>query len=201
MKYEWKKQEKEFYGAKKSPALVTVPAQNYIMIGGKGNPNDVDFSNRVSALYSLAYAIKMAYKTTAIQNEFNDFTVFPLEGIWQKIEETVLVKENLGYTIMIRQPDFICEDIVKAALEQVKVKKPNPLFDEISFGTMNDGKCVEILHIGTFDDEPISFEKMEKFMLANNLERTNNYHREIYLNNANRIEISKIKTILRYSVS
>lgn len=158
MKYEWKKQEKEFYGAKKSPALVTVPAQNYIMIGGKGNPNDVDFSNRVSALYSLAYAIKMAYKTTAIQNEFNDFTVFPLEGIWQKIEETVLVKENLGYTIMIRQPDFICEDIVKAALEQVKVKKPNPLFDEISFGTMNDGKCVEILHIGAFDDEPISFD-------------------------------------------
>ena len=201
MKYEWKKQEKEFYGAKKSPALVTVPAQNYIMIGGKGNPNDVDFSNRVSALYSLAYAIKMAYKTTAIQNEFNDFTVFPLEGIWQKIEETVLVKENLGYTIMIRQPDFICEDMVKAALEQVKVKKPNPLFDEISFGTMNDGKCVEILHIGAFDDEPISFEKMEKFMLANNLERTNNYHREIYLNNANRTEISKIKTILRYSVS
>ena len=201
MKYEWKKQEKEFYGAKKSPALVTVPAQNYIMIGGKGNPNDVDFSNRVSALYSLAYAIKMAYKTTAIQNEFNDFTVFPLEGIWQKIEETVLVKENLGYTIMIRQTDFICEDIVKAALEQVKVKKPNPLFDEISFGTMNDGKCVEILHIGAFDDEPISFEKMEKFMLVNNLERTNNYHREIYLNNANRIEISKIKTILRYSVS
>lgn len=201
MKYEWKKQEKEFYGAKKSPALVTVPAQNYIMIGGKGNPNDVDFSNRVSALYSLAYAIKMAYKTTAIQNEFNDFTVFPLEGIWQKIEETVLVKENLGYTIMIRQPDFICEDMVKAALEQVKVKKPNPLFDEISFGTMNDGKCVEILHIGAFDDEPISFEKMEKFMLANNLELTNNYHREIYLNNANRIEISKIKTILRYSVS
>lgn len=201
MKYEWKKQEKEFYGAKKSPTLVTVPAQNYIMIGGKGNPNDVDFSNRVSALYSLAYAIKMAYKTTAIQNEFNDFTVFPLEGIWQKIEETVLVKENLGYTIMIRQPDFICEDMVKAALEQVKVKKPNPLFDEISFGTMNDGKCVEILHIGAFDDEPISFEKMEKFMLANNLERTNNYHREIYLNNANRIEISKIKTILRYSVS
>lgn len=92
MKYEWKKQEKEFYGAKKSPSLVTVPAQNYIMISGKGNPNDIDFSNRVSALYSLAYAIKMAYKATAIQNEFDDFTVFPLEGIWQKIEETNLSK-------------------------------------------------------------------------------------------------------------
>ena len=77
---------------------------------------------------------------------------------------------------MIRQPDFICEDMVKAALEQVKVKKPNPLFDEISFGTMNDGKCVEILHIVPLMMNPFFFEKMEKFMLANN-----NYHREIYL--------------------
>lgn len=156
MKYEWKKQEKEFYGAKKSPALVTVPAQNYIMISGKGNPNDNDFSNRVFALYSLAYAIKMAYKAAAIQNEFHDFTVYPLEGIWQKTEETELVKENLKYTIMIRQPDFICEDMVKAALEQ--------------------------------------------FALSNHLERTKSCHREIYLNNANRVEKSKLKTILRYAV-
>lgn len=161
---------------------------------------EVDFSNRVSALYSLAYAIKMAYKSTAIQNEFDDFTVFPLEGIWQKIEEIELVKENLEYTIMIRQPDFICEDMVNIALERVKVKKPNPLFNEISFDTMQDGKCVEILHIGAFDDEPISFEKMKQFMLSNNLERTKSYHREIYLNNANRVEKSKLKTILRYSV-
>lgn len=200
MKYEWKKQDKEFYGAKKSPALITVPAQNYIMISGKGNPNDVNFSNRISVLYSLAYAIKMAYKANATQNEFHDFTVYPLEGIWQKIEETELVKEDLEYTIMIRQPDFICEDMVKVALEQVTVKKPNPLFDEVSFGTMQDGKCVEILHIGAFDNEPISFEKMEQFALSNNLERTKSYHREIYLNNANRVEKNKLKTILRYSV-
>lgn len=200
MKYEWKRQEKEFYGAKKSPSLVTVPVQNYIMISGKGNPNDIDFSNRVSALYSLAYAIKMAYKATATQNEFSDFTVFPLEGIWKKIEETELIKEKLEYTIMIRQPDFICEDMVKVALERVKVKKPNPLFDAISFAAMQDGKCVEILHIGAFDDEPISFEKMEQFILSNNLERTNSYHREIYLNNANRVEKIKLKTILRYAV-
>jgi hypothetical protein len=101
---------------------------------------------------------------------------------------------------MIRQPDFICEDMVNVALERVKVKKPNPLFNEISFGTMQDGNCVEILHIGAFDDEPISFEKMEQFMLSNNLERAKSYHREIYLNNANRVEKSKLKTILRYAV-
>ena len=78
--------------------------------------------------------------------------------------------------------------------------KPNPLFEEVRLGTMQDGKCVEILHIGAFDDEPISFEKMEQFALANNLKRTTSYHREIYLNNANRVEKSKLKTILRYTV-
>lgn len=200
MKYEWKKQEKEFYGAKKSPSLLTIPAQNYIMISGKGNPNDTDFSNRVSALYSLAYAIKMAYKATTMQDEFSDFTVYPLEGIWKKTETTELIKENLEYTIMIRQPDFISENMVKTTLEQVKIKKPTSLFDEVSFDTMQDGKCVEILHIGAFDDEPISFETMDQFVLSNNLKRTKNYHREIYLDNANRVEKNKLKTILRYSV-
>lgn len=201
MKYEWKKQDKELYGARKFPAFITVPAQNYIMISGKGNPNDVDFSNRVSVLHSLAYAIKMAYKADAAQNEFHDFTVYPLEGIWRKAEEAELIKENLEYTIMIRQPDFIKEGMVQAALERVKRKKPNPLFNEVRFSTMQDGKCVEILHIGAFDDEPVSFEKMEQFALANHLERTDSCHREIYLNNANRVEKGKLKTILRYRVT
>ena len=204
MKYEWKKHDKDFYGAKKTPTLIFVPAQNYIMISGKGNPNDIDFSNRVATLYSLAYAIKMGYKATAakvnFQSNINDYTVYPLEGIWRALQDTELVKENLEYTIMIRQPDFISEEMVIAALERVKVKKPTPLLDEVCFDTMQDGKCIEVLHIGAFDDEPASFEKMEQFAKANYLERVENYHREIYLNNANRTEKSKLKTILRYSV-
>lgn len=204
MKYEWKKHDKYFYGAKKTPALIVVPAQNYIMINGKGNPNDVDFSNRVATLYSLAYAVKMGYKATAakanFQSDINDYTVYPLEGIWMPLQDTELVKENLEYTIMIRQPDFISEEMVVEALERVRVKKPTPLLDEVRFDTMQDGKCIEVLHIGVFDDEPASFEKMEQFARANNLERVKNFHREIYLNNANRTEKNKLKTILRYSV-
>ena len=100
----------------------------------------------------------------------------------------------------LRQPDFISEDMVNAALEQVKSKKTNSLFEEVVFNTMQDGKCVEILHVGAFDDEPVSFEKMKQFVLSNNLERTKSYHREIYLSNANRVEKSKLKTILRYAV-
>ena len=80
MKYEWKKQEKELYGTKTAPAVVTVPEQNYIMISGEGNPNDADFSNRVSALYSVAYAVKMAYKKAA-QGGIDDFAMYPLEGV------------------------------------------------------------------------------------------------------------------------
>ncbi len=199
MKYEWKKQEKELYGAKTAPAFVTVPAQNYIMISGAGNPNDADFSNRVSALYSVAYAVKMAYKK-APQNEIDDFAVYPLEGVWQTIEGDELVKENLRYTLMIRQPDFITEDSVNEALVQTKVKKSNPLLEEIRFGTVPSGTCVQILHIGGYGGEPISFAKLDEFARSLNLTRAESNHREIYLNNANRVETNKLKTILRYAV-
>ena len=111
-----------------------------------------------------------------------------------------LVKEELEYTIMIRQPDFITENMVAAALERVKTRKPNPLYAEMRFDTMEDGKCIEILHIGPYDDEPASFEKMAQFAKENGLERRKSRHREIYLNNAGRVKKSKLKTILRYSV-
>lgn len=211
MKHEWKKHEKVLYGAKDSPGLVDIPAQNVIMIKGSGNPNDTDFSNRVSALYSLAYAIKMDYKATAlkniISNEIHDFTVYPLEGIWMKKDDNMqldttneLIKDNLEYTIMIRQPDFITTEMVRAALERVKVKKPNPLYEEIFFDMIHDRKCVEILHIGSYDNEPVSFALMDKFVKENGLHRISDWHREIYLNNANRAKTDKLKTILRYRV-
>ena len=199
MKYEWKKQEKELYGAKTVPAVVTVPEQNYIMISGEGNPNDADFSDRVSALYSVAYAVKMAYKKTA-KGEYDDFAVYPLEGIWQKIENGELIKEKLRYTLLIRQPDFLGEDGVYAALERTKHRKPNPLLEEVRFGTVPGETCVQLLHIGAYDDEPVSFAKMDEFVRAHSLTRAEECHREIYLNNATRTEKSRLKTILRYRV-
>lgn len=204
MKHEWKKHEKEMYGAKETPALVNVPLQRFIMISGKGNPNETAFSDKITALYSLAYAIKMGYKSASADNKLlsgiQDFTVYPIEGVWQQKEDVELIKENLEYTIMIRQPAFITEDMACEALERVKVKKPSPLYEDIRFDTIQDGKCVEILHVGSFDEEPASFEKMDEFAKKNELKRIENYHREIYLNNANRVEKSKLKTILRYSV-
>lgn len=203
MKYEWRKQERELYGAGKTPTLVSVPVQKFIMISGRGDPNAVDFSERVAVLYSLAYAIKMRYKAAVRQDsqeEIGDYTVYPLEGIWKQKRGGALIKNELEYTIMIRQPDFITEEMVNAAMAQVKAKKPHPLLEKVHFGTMQDGKCIEILHIGAFDDEPTSFAKMDQFALENGLERMESCHREIYLNHANRVEKSKLKTILRYTV-
>lgn len=149
---------------------------------------------------SLAYAVKSSYKAVSLQEEIHDFAVYPLEGIWTKINEDYLDKAKLEYTIMIRQPDFISEEMVNEALGMVRIKKPNPLLEEIHFETMQNGLCVEVLHVGAFDDEPVSFEKMDQFSAAHGLRRSESYHREIYLSNANRVEKSKLKTILRYSV-
>ncbi len=188
MKYEWRKQGKALYGARTAPALKTVPAQNYIKIDGRGDPNGADFSNRVGALYALAYAVKAAYKAASLQQEIDDFAVCPLEGVWAQISGDDLEKDKLKYTLMIRQPDFISGELVRQAQEQVQRKKPNPLLGEITFGAMQDGLCVEILHIGSYDDEPASFAKMAQFAAAHGLRRTGDYHREIYLSNANRVE-------------
>lgn len=204
MKFEWRKHEKDLYGVKQSPRIVNIPKQQFIMLDGKGNPNSEDFSNKVSALFSLAYAIKMQYKNIALFNDkfdIHDYTVYPLEAIWQDIGNTTLLnKEQLEYTIMIRQPHFITDDMVKMALERVMVKKPNEFYKEIYFDTMNESKCIDILHIGSYDDEPISFQKMDLLAKENHLIRSTNYHREIYLNNSNRVIKSKLKTILRYCV-
>lgn len=200
MKYEWRKANREIYQIKSEPCLIDVPAQSFIMIDGKGNPNAADFSERVGALYSLVYAIKMNYKKTAAEQEFTDFTVYPLEGLWQQEQAGELIKEELIYTIMIGQPDFITGEMVKKALEQVRVKKPNPLYDEIRFEEMTEGSCVTVLHLGPFDQEPQSFAKMDTFCQNHQLTRISNTHREIYLNNLNRTDPRKLKTILRYKV-
>lgn len=201
MKYEWKKNEKNLYGVKQKPQLIEIPSAYYIMIKGEGNPNESDFSNRVSALYSLAYGIKMLFKNMEKEElEYSDFTVFPLEGIWEKSDDEKFDKNKLKYTIMIKQPYFITKEIFELAFEKVKKKKPNELYDEVSFDCIESKKAIQILHIGSFDTEIESFEKLDNFANEMNLERSEKLHTEIYLNNKNRTAEDKLKTILRYNV-
>ena len=203
MKYEWRKGEKGLYGAKQKPELVEVPSQQFIVIEGAGDPNEADFSERVSVLYSLAYSIKMLFKSMMkdeAEDEVKDFTVYPLEGICEKAAGEGFDKSQLRYQLMIQQPNVITQDMFATALENVRKKKPNPLYDDIRLQSLPEERAIQILHIGSYDSEPASFEKMDELASSLGLERCDQVHREIYLSNKNRTPEEKLKTILRYSV-
>lgn len=204
MKFEWKKQEKALYMPKEKPDLVTIPRQKFFMISGKGNPNDQEFSEKVGVLYSLAWAVRMMPKQGFTPDGYFEYTVYPLEGIWELTGEgqqsETLNKNELLYTIMIRQPDFVTQETVNKAFLNVRKKKPHPFLDDVAFETMEDGLSVQLMHTGPYDDEPHSFEQMAKFMDENKLERTTLKHREIYISDARKTEKFKLKTVLRYMV-
>lgn len=204
MKYEWKKQAKQFYLPKGEPAKIEVPKFKLFMLDGRGNPNGDAFAEAVQALYSLSYAVKMLPKSGAIPEGYFDYTVFPLEGVWDLDEEgrklDKLDKERLVYTLMIRQPDFVTEELAQKVIEQTKKKKPNTTLNAVRFGEVEEGLCVQMLHTGSYDSEPESFAKMEEYCLKNNLRRKYKTHREIYISDARKTTADKLKTVLRFGV-
>lgn len=205
MKFEWRKHAKEFYMPKNQVELLAVPEFKFFMIKGKGNPNDEHFSEEVGVLYSLSYAVKMMPKSGITPEGYFDYTVFPLEGVWdisdKGKQQNDIDKNELIYTIMIRQPDFVTKEIAMKAIEIVKRKKPHPLLEHVTFNSIEDGLCVQMLHNGSYDDEPNSFAMMKKYCEENNLKRISKVHREIYISDARKTEKSKLKTVLRYGVS
>lgn len=198
MKHEWKKYEADIYSPKTAPQLVEIPAYKYFMIQGKGNPNDGDFAERVGVLFSLSWAVKMLHKSANPPEGYYEYTVYPLEGIW--MADNVKDKNSYSYTIMVRQPDFVTSEIASTVFEIVRKKKPHPLLEQAYFDTMEDELSLQILHVGDYDNEYISFKVLEDYMRNNNLERKSEIHREIYLSDARKVDRNKLKTILRYSV-
>lgn len=204
MKHEWRKKEKSLYIPKQTPELITVPKQKFFLIKGTGNPNGEEFAEKISVLYSMAYAVRMMPKQGYTPEGYFEYTVYPLEGVWDLTEEgrklNTLNKDELVYTIMIRQPDFVTDEVVERALERVRKKKPHPFLTDVTFDTMEDGLSVQMLHMGPYDDEPQTFKQMEIFLENNHLKRTSLLHREIYLSDFRRVEQAKLKTVLRYKV-
>ncbi|KPI48517.1 hypothetical protein KW94_16620 [Clostridioides difficile] len=204
MKYEWRKKEKELYLPKENPIVVEVPEQKFIMLRGSGDPNDKEFTEAIGVLYSLAYAIKTMPKKGIVPEGYFDYTVFPLEAIWDKGEKSkysdILIKEDLVYTMMIRQPDFVTQDLLDKAINIVKKKKAHNLLEKIRFESINEGLCVQMLHVGSYDNEPESFDIMSEFCKRNNLIRKSNVHREIYISDARKVSPDSLKTVLRFEV-
>jgi len=204
MKFEWKKQEKELYSPKNKPEIIKIPKYSFFMLDGKGNPNLEEFSQAVGVIYSLAYCIKMMPKKGKTPDGYYDYTVFPLEGIWDLSDEgkesKVLNKDNFVYTIMIRQPNFVTPELAEEAIITTKKNKPHILLDNARFESFEEGLCVQMMHIGPYDDEPVTFSKMEEFAAENNLVRKGKTHREIYISDVRKTEPAKLNTILRFQV-
>ena len=207
MKHEWRKKEKNFYLPKTKPEIVNIPAFKFITISGEGNPNSSHFADCVSVLYPISYAIKMNPKKMEHPPKgYNDYTVYPLEGIWDLNEEAkkkyegVLNKDDLVFKLMIRQPDFVTKDFFTEMLEHTKRKKPHKLLSELNFETIEDGKCIQMMHLGHYDNEPDSFEKMENFAKKQGVKRLSKAHREIYLSDFRKVTPEKLKTVLRFQL-
>lgn len=199
------KKYKSYYTAKTNPELVHIEAAHFISISGKGDPSGKQFAERIEALYTTAYALKFSCKTLG-----KDFVVSKLEGLWWFDEEkyagktietapTDVPRSEWEYRLLIRLPDFVTAQQLEEAKKSVAAKKALTLVDEVTLYPMNEGSCIQILHIGPFSTEPESLQKMAAFSKVNHLER-NGLHHEIYLSDFRKTAPEKLKTILREPV-
>lgn len=204
--HEWRKAEKTFYLPKGRPEVVTLPRFGFFTIRGKGNPNDEFFAEYIGVLYALSYAVKMSPKQGAAPAGYFEYTVYPLEGVWDLDDEGrknyngKVDKNSLVFNLMIRQPDFVSADLAQEIIDRTKKKKPHRLLDSVRFESMEEGRCVQMLHSGSYDDEPGSFKSMEEFAATQGLRRRFLTHREIYLTDARKTESAKLRTVLRFQV-
>jgi hypothetical protein len=207
MKHEWRKKEKSIYLPKNKPELVDIPEYKFISIEGEGNPNSDFFAECIAVLYPISYAIKMTPKKQEIKPKgYYDYTVYPLEGVWDINEEAkkafkgTINKDDLVFKLMIRQPDFLDDKYFNEMLELTKVKKPHKLLENLKFEKIPEGKCVQMMHLGSYDTEPESFKIMEEFAEKENLIRISKIHREIYLSDFRKVATEKLKTVLRFRI-
>jgi len=207
-KYEWRKMEKGLYLPKNKPQVIDIPEFKFITIQGEGSPAESVFTDCIGALYSLAYTIKMMpKKMDSPPKGYFDFTVYPLEGVWDINDKAKanfngrIHKEDFVYTLMIRQPDFVSEDFYSQMLALAMEKKKNPLLEKVKFERLSEGQCVQMLHLGPFDDEPASFEVMEEFAKSEGIVRRSKIHREIYLSDPRKVTPQKLKTVLRFQAN
>ena len=182
-------------------AILDVPKMQYLMIDGHGDPNtSKEFADAIKALYPVAYKLKFASKLELGK----DYTVMPLEGLWWAKDMSTFTtardKSQWDFTLMIMQPDWITQDMFIAAIAKVKEKEPPVNIDKVRLETLDEGLCVQTLHVGSFDDETSILAKIHnEFVPENGLKMVGKHH-EIYLSDFRKVAPEKLRTILRQPV-
>ncbi|MCT2583134.1 GyrI-like domain-containing protein [Actinophytocola gossypii] len=199
-KYDVKKAHRALYSpSAKDFTVVDVPELRYITVDGAGDPNTAPaYAHAVEALYGVAYTLKFASK-----RDGRDFVVGPLEGLWRADDPSVFVtrrKDAWEWTMMISLPDWISDDMVHTAVDAVTRKKDNPALAELRPRTIAEGTCVQILHLGSYDDETPTLDRLHNHYLPDNALTFNGDHHEIYLSDPRRTAPAKLRTVLRQPV-
>lgn len=207
MPFDFKKEYKEFYLPPVKPVIVTVPKANYIAVRGKGNPNDDGgaYQQAIGILYAVAYTLKMSYKTDHRIDGFYDYVVPPLEGFWWQdgidgIDYSD--KSTFCWISVIRLPDFINKGDFEWAVETATKKKKIDC-SSAEFLTINEGLCVQIMHIGPYDNEPATVALMDQYLAKKGYENditASRLHHEIYLSDARKVAPANWKTVIRHPI-
>ena len=207
MAFDFKKEYKEFYMPKNKPEIVMVPKANYIAVRGKGDPNEEGgaYQQSIGVLYAVAYTLKMSYKTDYKIEGFYEYVVPPLEGFWwqERVDGIHYSdKSTFCWISVIRLPDFITKANFDWAVDTATKKKKLDC-SAAEFLTIDEGLCIQIMHLGPFDDEPATVEIMNRYLDENGYENDfsdTRIHHEIYLSDARKVAPEKWKTVIRHPV-
>ena len=207
MAFDYKKEYKEFYMPKNKPSIIEIPRMNYIAVRGKGNPNEEnsEYKQTIGLLYSIAFTIKMSYKTSHKIEGYFEYVVPPLEGFWWQTGIDGLdynKKEDMEFISMIRLPDFVTKEEFDWAISEATNKKKQD-FSKVEYLTYDEGLCVQCMHIGSYDNEPATIEMMKSYAEENGYEidiTDNRFHHEIYLSDPRRCDESRLKTVIRHPI-
>jgi len=193
------KMHKDQYAAPKQPMIVEIDKAKYLTVDGRGAPGSETFANKIGALYGVAYTIKMTRKFSGGQ----DYVVCKLEGLYWLDDGSCnfadTPADQWNWKMMIRTPDFVKDDELNSAIEKLLKKGKQPEVQSVKFESLSEGSCVQMLHVGPYEQEPETIEKMLEFAKAQGLE-FHGIHHEIYLSDPCRVPPERLKTILRHPV-
>lgn len=207
MAFDYKKEYKEFYMPKNKPTIVEVPTMNYIAIRGVGNPNEEnsEYKQSIGLLYAIVFTIKMSKMGERHIEGYFDYVVPPLEGFWwQEGVDGIdyAHKEEFQFVSVIRLPDFVTKEDFDWAIQEATRKKKMD-FSKVEFMTYTEGLCVQIMHVGAYDDEPASIALMDAYIEENgyvNDFSERRMHHEIYLSDVRRVAPERLKTVVRHPI-
>lgn len=208
-KLDYKKAYKDIYIPKKIPAIIDIPPIQYVIVEGQGDPNtSFEYQEAIELLYGLSFTIKMSKMTDHVPQGYFEYVVPPLEGLWWCDDCNfdglhINDKGRLHWKSMIRLPEFVDIHIFEQAKQQLKVKKPELHVDKLHYEVIEEGLCVQIMHIGSYDSEAKSILKMNQFIKDNGLQLDVNkerLHHEIYLSDPRRTKTENLKTVIRHPV-